>query len=94
MAKTILIVENNKLDIKLFIDFYKLMDMLLSEIPSLEVTKMLKADHYFKFIPVVAVTAFAMKGNQDKIREGVCKGYIAKPISTPTFVDTLAKFLN
>ena len=63
MAKTILIVENNKLDIKLFIDFYKLMDMLLSEIPSLEVTKMLKADNYFKFIPVVAVTEFVMKGN-------------------------------
>ena len=94
MAKTILIVENNKLDIKLFIDFYKLMDMLLSEIPSLEVTKMLKADHYFKFIPVVAVTAFAMKGDEEKIREGGCEGYIAKPIFIPTFLDTVAKFLN
>ncbi len=59
------------------------MDMLLPEISGLEVTKMLKADDYLKLIPVVAVTAFAMKGNEDKIREGVCKGYIAKPISTP-----------
>jgi two-component system, cell cycle response regulator DivK len=94
VAKTTLIVENNKLEIKLFIDFYKLMDMLLLEIPGLEFTKMLKADDYLKFIPVVAVTAFAMKSDKDKIREGVCKGYIAKPISTPTFLDMLAKFLN
>ena len=63
MAKTILIVENNKLDIKLLIDFYKLMDMRLPEIPGLEVTKMLKADDYLKLTPVVAVTAFAMKGD-------------------------------
>ena len=63
VAKTILIVENNKLDIKLLIDFYKLMDMRLPEIPGLEVTKMLKADDYLKLTPVVAVTAFAMKGD-------------------------------
>jgi two-component system cell cycle response regulator DivK len=50
-----------------------LMDMLLPEISGLEVTKMLKADDYLKLIPVVAATAFAMKGDEDKIREVGCE---------------------
>ena len=71
-----------------------LMDMKLPGISGLEVTQMLKADDDFKDIPVVAVTAFAMKGDEEKIREGGCDGYMAKPISIPTFLDTIAKFLN
>ena len=55
---------------------------------------MLKADDYLKLIPVVAATAFAMKGDEDKIREVGCEGYIAKPISAPTFLDMVVKFLN
>ena len=55
---------------------------------------MLKADDYLKLIPVVAVTAFAMKGDEDKIREWGCEGYIDKPISATTFLDIVAKFLN
>ena len=71
-----------------------LMDIQLPEISGLEVTKMLKADDSLKEIPVIAVTAFAMKGDEEKIREGGCEGYIAKPISVPTFLETVAKFLG
>ena len=121
MAKTILIVEDNELNMKLFNDLLQahgyntlqtmdgrdvmgiaqeqkpdliLMDIQLPEISGLEVTKMLKADDDLKSIPVIAVTAFAMKGDEEKIREGGCEGYIAKPISVPTFLETIAKFLN
>ncbi|MEK9752246.1 MAG: two-component system response regulator, partial [Rhodospirillaceae bacterium] len=38
--------------------------------------------------------AFAMKGDEEKIREGGCEGYIAKPISVPTFLETISKFLS
>jgi len=71
-----------------------LMDIQLPEISGLEITKMLKADDELKSIPVVAVTAFAMKGDEEKIREGGCEGYIAKPISVPHFLETIKKFLN
>ena len=71
-----------------------LMDIQLPDLSGIEVTKMLKTDKELKSIPVVAVTAFAMKGDEEKIREGGCEGYIAKPISVPTFLDTVAKFLN
>ncbi len=121
MAKTILIVEDNDLNMKLFNDLLQahgydtvqtmdgrdvlqlardnspdliIMDIQLPEISGLEVTKMLKADDELKGIPVIAVTAFAMKGDEVKIREGGCEGYIAKPISVPTFLETVAKFLN
>jgi two-component system cell cycle response regulator DivK len=71
-----------------------IMDIQLPEISGLEVTKMLKADDKLKGIPVIAVTAFAMKGDEEKIREGGCEGYIAKPISVPSFLETISKFLN
>ena len=71
-----------------------LMDIQLPEISGLEVTKMLKADDDLKSIPVVAVTAFAMKGDEEKILKGGCDGYIAKPISVPAFLETVAKFLD
>jgi two-component system cell cycle response regulator DivK len=70
------------------------MDIQLPEISGLEVTKMLKADDTLKSIPVIAVTAFAMKGDEEKIREGGCEGYLAKPISVPSFLETIASFLN
>jgi two-component system cell cycle response regulator DivK len=120
MAKKILIVEDNDLNMKLFNDLLQahgyetvqtvdgrdalklvrehspdliLMDIQLAEISGLEVTKMIKADDDLKDIPVIAVTAFAMKGDEEKIREGGCEGYIAKPISVPHFLETVQKFL-
>ena len=121
MSKTILIVEDNELNMKLFNDLleahgYKtvqtkdgreavglakehkpdliLMDIQLPEISGLEVTKMIKEQDDLKSIPVIAVTAFAMKGDEEKIREGGCEGYIAKPISVANFLETVSKFLN
>ena len=121
MSKTILIVEDNELNMKLFNDLLQahgyttiqtkdgrdvlklarehkpdlvIMDIQLPEISGLELTKMLKADDELKHIPVIAVTAFAMKGDEEKILEGGCEGYIAKPISVPNFLETLKKFLT
>ena len=121
MSKTILIVEDNDLNMKLFNDLLQahgystlqtkdgrealrltsehhpdliLMDIQLPEVSGLEITKMLKDDASLKSIPVIAVTAFAMKGDEEKIREGGCEGYIAKPISVANFLQTVARFLS
>ena len=121
MSKTILIVEDNELNMKLFNDLLQahgyttlqvkdgravveitrqnrpdliLMDILLPEISGLEIPKMLKADDDLRSIPVVAVTAFAMKGDEQKIRNGGCDGYIAKPISVASFLQTVSRFLE
>ena len=71
-----------------------LMDIQLPEISGLEVTKWLKEDDELASIPVVAVTAFAMKGDEEKIREGGCEAYIAKPISVANFLETVERFLS
>lgn len=70
-----------------------LMDIQLPEISGLEVTKWLKEDEELRNIPVIAVTAFAMKGDEEKIREGGCEAYIAKPISVMGFLRTVEQFL-
>lgn len=69
-----------------------LMDIQLPEISGLEVTAMLKADEDLKSIPVVAVTAFAMKGDEEKIRAGGCDGYMSKPILASLFLETVKHF--
>ncbi len=120
-AKTVLVVEDNELNMKLFHDLLEahgynilqtkdgmealrmarehkpdliLMDIQLPEVSGLEVTKWIKEDEDLKSIPVIAVTAFAMKGDEEKIRNGGCEAYIAKPISVTDFLDTVRKFLN
>lgn len=70
-----------------------LMDIQLPEVSGLEVTKWLKEDEDLKAIPVIAVTAFAMKGDEEKIRQGGCEAYIAKPISVDHFLTTVKKFV-
>ena len=57
-------------------------------------TKWIKEDDDLKSIPVIAVTAFAMKGDEEKIRDGGCEAYIAKPISVTNFLETVQRFLN
>ena len=120
-AKTVLIVEDNELNMKLFHDLldahgYRiiqtrdgmealdlarehqpdliLMDIQLPEVSGLEVTKWLKEDDELKQIPVIAVTAFAMKGDEENIRQGGCEAYIAKPISVTSFLETIRRFLG
>jgi two-component system, cell cycle response regulator DivK len=121
VAKTVLIVEDNELNMKLFHDLldahgYKtlqtrngmealalarehrpdliLMDIQLPEVSGLEVTKWLKEDDQLREIPVIAVTAFAMKGDEEKIKEGGCEAYISKPISVLSFLQTIDGFLK
>lgn len=120
-AKTVLIVEDNELNMKLFHDLLEahnigtlqtsnghevlelarehkpdliVMDIQLPEVSGLEVTKWLKNDEELKSIPVIAVTAFAMKGDEEKIREGGCEDYISKPISVTSFIEVINKYLN
>jgi two-component system cell cycle response regulator DivK len=121
MAKKVLIVEDNELNMKLFHDLLDaqgyetlqtreglqaltlarqhrpdliLMDIQLPEISGLEVTKWLKEDEELASIPIIAVTAFAMKGDEERIREGGCEAYISKPISVSYFLDTVRRFLS
>ena len=121
MGKTVLIVEDNELNMKLFNDLLEahgyrtlgtrngiealelarkhrpdliLMDIQLPEVSGLEVTKWLKDDPELKAIPVVAVTAFAMKGDEERILQGGCEGYISKPISVPHFLETIARYIG
>ncbi|MEZ5776130.1 MAG: response regulator [Hyphomicrobiaceae bacterium] len=121
MAKTVLIVEDNELNMKLFHDLLDahgydtiqtrsgmealslarahhpdliLMDIQLPEVSGLEVTKWLKEDDDLRRIPVVAVTAFAMKGDEERIRQGGCEAYISKPISVPMFLETVRHFIG
>ncbi len=71
-----------------------LMDIQLPGVSGLEVTKWIKEDENLSSIPVIAVTAFAMKGDEERIRDGGCEAYIAKPISVNTFIDTVKQFLD
>jgi two-component system cell cycle response regulator DivK len=71
-----------------------LMDWQLPEITGQELTQRLKADPNTRAIPIIAVTAFAMKGDEEKIRNVGCEGYIAKPISVMTFLETVQSFLE
>jgi two-component system, cell cycle response regulator DivK len=71
-----------------------LMDIQLPEVSGLEVTKWLKEDDDLHRIPVIAVTAFAMKGDEERIRQGGCEAYISKPISVVSFVETIKSYLG
>jgi two-component system cell cycle response regulator DivK len=121
MKKTVLIVEDNELNMKLFNDLLEahgyrtlktshgieamelarahrpdliLMDIQLPEVSGLEVTRWLKADEELKSIPVIAITAFAMKGDEERIREGGCEAYMSKPISVSKFIATIKTYLE
>lgn len=118
-GKSVLIVEDNELNMKLFHDLlaahgYRtimtrngldalelarqhrpnliLMDIQLPEISGLEVTRLIKEDPLLRDIPVVAVTAFAMKGDEERIRSGGCEAYMSKPISVMQFLETVRRF--
>ena len=71
-----------------------LMDIQLPEVSGLEVTKWIKDDPELHRIPVVAVTAFAMKGDEERIRQGGCEAYLSKPISIAKFMETIRRFVG
>jgi len=70
------------------------MDIQLPEISGLEVMQWIKKDDDLRMIPIIAVTSFAMKGDEEKIREGGCEAYISKPISVASFLRTVERFLS
>jgi two-component system cell cycle response regulator DivK len=71
-----------------------LMDIQLPEVSGLEVTKWIKEDDELRAIPVIAVTAFAMKGDEERIRQGGCEAYMSKPISVGKFIETVKAYLG
>lgn len=119
--KTVLVVEDNELNMKLFNDLLEahgyrvvqartgpqalaaarehspdliLMDIQLPEISGLQVTQEILKDQNLAHIPVIAVTAFAMKGDEERIRAGGCRDYIAKPISVVSFLEKVKRYLD
>ena len=121
LPKTVLIVEDNELNMKLFRDLLEahgyhtleartgpealklaaenipdliLMDIQLPEFSGLEVTQKIKDNEELAGIPVIAVTAFAMKGDEERIRQGGCEDYIAKPISVVSFLEKVKRYLD
>ena len=121
MSKTVLIVEDNDLNLKLFNDLLQangydtvqakdgrdvvklvrdhrpdliVMDIQLPGVSGLEIIKTIKTDDLLKETPVIAVTAFAMKGDEDRIREAGCDAYVSKPISVPVFMEMVNRFLG
>jgi CheY-like chemotaxis protein len=71
-----------------------LMDIALPGMDGLTLTRLLKADESTRNIVVVALTAFAMKGDDARAREAGCDGYITKPIDTRTLPDAVAGYLR
>ena len=121
MAKRVLIVEDNELNMKLFNALLEangygtiqtrsgveaveltrthrpdliLMDIQLPEVSGLEVIRWIKDDEALRHIPVIAITAFAMKGDEEKIRQGGCEAYLSKPISVVKFLETVRHYLS
>jgi two-component system, cell cycle response regulator DivK len=71
-----------------------LMDIQLPEVSGIQVTQWIKEDVSLRHIPVIAITAFAMKGDEEKIRQGGCEAYLSKPISIVKFLETVRTYLN
>lgn len=71
-----------------------LMDIQLPEISGLDITKRIKSDREISDIPIIAVTAFAMKDDEEKILRAGCEAYISKPISIVHFLETIRRFLG
>ena len=71
-----------------------LMDIQLPGMDGLEAIRLLKHDDATRVIPVIALTALAMKGDEERIRAAGCDGYIAKPIRYQEFLATIAAHLT
>jgi CheY-like chemotaxis protein len=71
-----------------------LMDIAMPGMDGLTLTRLLKADARFSEVPIVALTASAMKGDDEKALAAGCVGYIAKPVDTRTFSRLVGEFLS
>jgi two-component system cell cycle response regulator DivK len=70
-----------------------LMDIQLPEVSGVEVIQWIKDDDQLRHIPIIAITAFAMKGDEEKIRQSGCEAYLSKPISVVKFLETVRNYL-
>lgn len=71
-----------------------LLDLQLPGMDGLELTRQLKSRHETRDIPIVAVTAYAMKGDEDKARDAGCDGYVVKPIDKRILRSVVASYLE
>jgi two-component system cell cycle response regulator DivK len=71
-----------------------LMDIGLPDICGLDVTRLLKQDDHTKTIPIIAVTALAMPGDEKKALDSGCDAYIAKPITLDNLLRTIESFFS
>ncbi|HSW93042.1 MAG TPA: response regulator [Gammaproteobacteria bacterium] len=71
-----------------------LVDIQLPGMDGLELTRKLKADPRYKHIPVIAITAYAMKTDKEKALAAGCNGYIAKPVDIKTLPDIIDKYIH
>ena len=118
---TIVVVEDNELNLKLFRDLLKvyhfnvvdtkdgllalalvkntmpdliIMDVQLRGLSGLDIIKSIKQDETIKHIPIIAVTAFAMKDDPQRIMDSGCEAYLPKPISINSFIETVNRFIK
>ena len=119
--KSVLVVEDNELNMRLFCDLLDafgyqahmcrdgvkaidiareqnpdliIMDIQLPEVSGLDITKWLKDDPDLAHIPVLAVTAFAMRADEQRVREAGCEGYLSKPIQMTSFLRAVEELVG
>ncbi|PTQ11007.1 two-component system response regulator [Sphingomonas oleivorans] len=120
MAKKVLVVEDNDLNLKLFCDLLRahdyaaepvrdgreaverarafapdlvIMDIQLPHVSGLELIETMKADDDLRNIPIMAVTAYAAKGDEERIRSAGAEAYVSKPISVARFVEAVESLI-
>ena len=71
-----------------------LMDIQLPGIDGYEVTRRLKADPMLRHIPIIAVTSYALSGDEEKARAAGCDGYVAKPFSPRKLLEKIREYLR
>ncbi len=116
MAKKVLVVEDNELNLRLFCDLLRahdydaeavrdgrealdrarafapdliVMDIQMPHVTGLELTVAIRADAELASIPIMAVTAYAGKGDEERIRAAGADAYVSKPISLLRFIETV-----
>ena len=121
MAKKVLVVEDNELNLRLFCDLLRahdydaeavrdgrqaldrarafapdliVMDIQMPHVTGLELTIAIRADDELKSIPIMAVTAYAGKGDEERIRTAGADAYVSKPISLLRFIETVERLVR
>jgi two-component system, cell cycle response regulator DivK len=116
VAKKVLVVEDNELNLRLFCDLLRahdydaaavrdgreamaiarefrpdliVMDIQMPHVTGLELTEAIRADDELAGIPIMAVTAYAGKGDEDRIRAAGANAYVSKPIALLRFIETV-----